>query len=137
MISAEVRIWSRSITPEMITEHLQLEASEIRHKDEPLRAVPSRRLETHRWTLKLSWPTAAHGGTRGRWRSLAALGDGFSDRLAELPRGDADVFLSSLQDVDGGDDPDTLGIQIDNEAILWLARANMSVDIDQYVTWPE
>jgi hypothetical protein len=84
------------------------------------------------WHHPLWWRASRHGGTEGIDRAIHGLPAELADRVrARVVAGDA-ASLVVVQDMDGDDPTGSLGLTLSADAVAWLARAGMSLDVDQY-----
>lgn len=96
-------------------------------------AINKNRSERRQWTtwrMELTWPADLHAGTEGINVALMGLGRSIADRVALLVGRGCTAVISIWQELSG--DPATTGIHLTPGAILWIANAGASVDIDQY-----
>jgi hypothetical protein len=90
------------------------------------------RYEWSAWHQPLWWRASRHGGTDGIDRAIQTLPADLADRVRNrVVAGDA-ASLVIVQDMDGDDPTGSLGLTLSADAITWLARAGMSLDVDQY-----
>ncbi|GAA4156527.1 hypothetical protein GCM10022286_06900 [Gryllotalpicola daejeonensis] len=64
--------------------------------------------------------------------AVMKLGNELADRLSLLAQRGASVSVQYVQSVHGDADTAAKGIWLESGAIAWLARAQASLDIDQY-----
>lgn len=83
------------------------------------------------WYLELEFDDRLHRGCDGLTQAIVNLGDDLADRAASLQARGCVVTISVEQHLDP-EDPQTDGIHVDEGAIVWLARAHASLDVDQY-----
>lgn len=94
-------------------------------------------LSQHEWSAwhqPLWWRASRHGGTDGIDRAIQSLPADLADRIqSRVVAGDT-ASLVIVQDMDGEDPTGSLGLTLSVDTITWLARAGMSLDVDQYAS---
>jgi hypothetical protein len=133
MIKVELAVQSLHMSPEGMTEALQCEPDFKRSRGEPSNQVSGASAPYNLWTRSVNVTDKHFGGPSGLSADVVALGADFADHLSDLAADGCEIVLSIVQDIENGDDRDSLGIQLSRESISWLNRARASLDLDQYL----
>jgi hypothetical protein len=84
-----------------------------------------------KWCLGLAFDDALHRGCDGLSPAIVGLGNDLADRAAALHARGCSIVLQITQFIDP-EDLMTDGVHVDEAAVMWLARAQACLDVDQY-----
>lgn len=85
------------------------------------------------WTLELEHTGDRPFGLYGLTEAVSHLDLDLADRARALVNDGCRVVLGVLQEFSPGEDESDDGLVLEEDAVLWLARAGASIDIDQYM----
>jgi hypothetical protein len=124
-----LRIASTTLTPAEISGRLGVPADEA----VPIGTVRRPHAPAYRYSI---WKRRAVAAGDGRAEDFEAsvLGWGleFAEKVGSLA-GEAEILLTIVQRIDDLGDPLQKGIFLSPELVQWMAAANASLDVDQYV----
>lgn len=84
------------------------------------------------WEVNLPCEQGSHPGTEGLTLAIERLGVALATRVAGLVEDGCKATISVVQELRDMD-PDTTGLYLSPEALQWMARARVQLDVDQYV----
>jgi hypothetical protein len=134
VIRAYLAVDSTRVTAAEVTRRLGLEPTEVRERGARARVgLPGGRPH-HSWHLHLPSTAAWFGGEDGLSATVEALGLGLADRLRRLAEDGCHVTVRIVQQVDDAvRDHLSIGLVLTPGALVWLAAARASIDLDQYL----
>ncbi|GAA1869992.1 hypothetical protein [Myceligenerans crystallogenes] len=84
------------------------------------------------WRHRLSWRASRHAGVDGINRALVALPAEMADGIRRRVEAGDKASLVIVQELDGLDPIGSCGLALEPAALAWMARAGVSLDLDQY-----